>query len=159
MSPKQLERIQADCGLSESYPARAESIPRARDTLAGYAAAAGAKAEELDAIRTAASEALTNAVRHAYRDRPGGQIHVSITLAVGELWILIADDGCGLRVRHDSSGLGFGLTLIAQVCDGFTVLERAGGGTEVQMRFVLARSNGPRRGHSRGSVCSATTPA
>lgn len=155
MGAKQAQRIRVEGGLSESYPAWAGSIPRAREALAAYAASAGACPEEIDAIRTAASEALTNVVLHAYEGRPAGEIHVATTLAGGVLWILIADDGGGLRVRRDSPGLGFGLMLIAHVCDDFTVVERAGGGTEIQMRFSLASPEVSPPGQSRGSLSSA----
>jgi anti-sigma regulatory factor (Ser/Thr protein kinase) len=159
MGSRPVEPIRLDGGVSESYPAVAESISRAREALAGLATAAGACSDEVDAIRTAVSEAMTNAVLHAYRGSGTGRVHVAATVAGCEFWILVADDGGGLRVRPDSPGLGFGLTLIAQVCDEFTILERAAGGTEVQMRISLARAGAARRDHSRGSVPSATAPA
>ena len=54
--------------LSESYPAVPEAVPLARRSLTSVAAAAGAAGERLEEIRLAVSEALTNAVVHAYRD-------------------------------------------------------------------------------------------
>src|SRR6202043_2175521 len=98
---------------------------------------AGATASQVDAVRLAASEALTNAVVHAYRDEPGG-IHVNAAVVASELWILISDDGCGLQPRGDRPGLGLGLGLISQVSDDFAIVSRASGGTEVRIRFNLA---------------------
>jgi serine/threonine-protein kinase RsbW len=144
--------------LSARYPATPASVPTARDALVDFAAAAGASSEQLDAIRLACSEALTNVVVHAYGDRPG-PIHISAAVAGGELWLLIADDGRGLRPRVDSPGIGQGLRLIAQAADELTIVKRSSGGTEVQLRFTLGGGQAPGADQSRGSVAAATTPA
>jgi anti-sigma regulatory factor (Ser/Thr protein kinase) len=123
--------------LKESYPAVAASVPVARQALAEFAAAAGAGAHQVEAIRLAVSEGLTNVVQHAYRARLG-PIHVTARLAGGELWVLISDSGCGLHAGTEGNGLGLGLALIAQMTDGFSILERSTGGTELRMRFDLA---------------------
>jgi anti-sigma regulatory factor (Ser/Thr protein kinase) len=123
--------------LNQSYPAVPESVPMARRALAGVAAAAGVGGERLEEIRLAASEALTNAVVHAYRDTEVGSIHVTAAITAGELWVLIGDDGRGLHAWNDSRGLGIGLSLISGLSDDFAIVTRASGGTEVQMRFDL----------------------
>lgn len=122
--------------LSYSYPAVADSVPRAREALSKFAQSAGVSGDQLDAIRLAVSEAATNAVVHAY-EGDAGQIQVDAGLASGDLWVLVADDGYGMRPRIDSPGLGVGLSLISQVCDEVTIAKRSSGGTEVRMRFGL----------------------
>jgi anti-sigma regulatory factor (Ser/Thr protein kinase) len=144
--------------LGQSYDAVAASVPAARRALTQFAQRAGADSEQLDAIRLAASEAITNAVVHAY-DGVAGRIHVSAALASGELWVLIADDGCGLQVTANSPGLGAGLALISEVTDSFAIVKRSNGGTEVRMRFNLDAPPLPEERYSRGSNSSATSPA
>jgi anti-sigma regulatory factor (Ser/Thr protein kinase) len=122
--------------VDRSYPARPASVPEARKASVQLAAAAGASREPLEAVALAVSEAMTNAVVHAYRGEPG-QIHLTATVASGELFVLVADDGCGLRAREDSPGLGHGLRLIALVSDGLEIAKRSTGGTELRMRFEL----------------------
>ncbi len=144
-----------------SYPAVPETVPRARAALAEFARAHGADEERVDALRLAVSEAISNAVMHAYPDGERGEVHVTAARADGELWLLIADDGCGLRPRRDSPGLGLGLGLITSVSDSMAVVRRSGGGTELRLHFRLrarrtARAPGNQR---RGSVASATSPA
>jgi anti-sigma regulatory factor (Ser/Thr protein kinase) len=129
--------------FSATYPAVAESIPVARARLADFARAAGAPEEVMDAVRLAVSEALTNAVMHAYSG-VGGDMHVTAARAAEELWVLISDDGSGLRRRRDTPGLGLGLELIARSCDDFAIVKRSGGGTEVRMRFGVGGA--PRTG-------------
>jgi serine/threonine-protein kinase RsbW len=118
--------------LSASTPA----IPLARRTVAGYAEAVGFAGPALDAIRTAVSEAVTNVVRHAYPDRPG-EVELVAGLARDELWILIADRGCGFQTPARDPGLGYGLALMADASEDFVIAERAGGGTEVRLFFQL----------------------
>lgn len=122
--------------LNETYAATPEAVSEARTRLAEFAASAGAGAEQVDAVRLASSEAMTNSVLHAYRGAPG-TIYVNAAVVSGELWILISDDGCGLAPRADRPGMGLGLGLISQVSDDFAIVSRAQGGTEVRIRFNL----------------------
>jgi anti-sigma regulatory factor (Ser/Thr protein kinase) len=140
--------------LVKSYPAIPAAVPAARRELTDLAVAAGASPDMLEAVRLAASEAVTNAVLHAYPDSPGG-VHVTAAVASTELWVLIADDGCGLDARSRRPGLGLGLALIAQVADDFTIRQRATRGVELQMRFDLARR---RVGQQNKPVVSARVP-
>jgi serine/threonine-protein kinase RsbW len=132
-----MQTANAAASLNETFPAVAESVPRARRLLGAFAAAAGVAGEQLEGVRLAVSEALSNVVLHAY---PGATGEIQLTAAVvsGELWILIADDGCGLRAaRSETRGLGLGLGWMAQFSDGLTLVTRASGGLEVRLRFIL----------------------
>ena len=122
--------------VRDVYPAVPGSVSDARHAVAELAQAAGASDEQLDAIRLAVSEAMTNAVQYAYPARPG-YIHLTARMAGGELWILIADNGCGIHAGRESDGLGLGLALISHSTDGLSIVERSTGGTEIQLRFVL----------------------
>jgi anti-sigma regulatory factor (Ser/Thr protein kinase) len=145
--------------LTETYPSVAEAVPTARERLTDFAARSGAAKDQVEAVRLAASEALTNAVVHAYRQH-AGRLHVSAWVAESELWVLIADDGDGLQANADSPGLGVGLALIAQVTDGLAIVKRSSGGTEVRMRFDLGSTVSRYGGHSSmSSRRSALRPA
>jgi anti-sigma regulatory factor (Ser/Thr protein kinase) len=156
--------------LNESYPAVADSVPRARGAVIKLARAAGASPDNVDSIRLAVSEALSNAVLHAYPDR-SGEICVTAAVVGQEFWVLISDHGGGLGTSSVRGGLGLGLALIAQEADDFTIVPRATRGVEVRMRFELqsspqdpGRGRGRSRrcgssGQSRGSVSSASSPA
>lgn len=144
--------------LTQSYPAVPDSVPLARRELTSFAAAAGANGDQLDAIKLSVSEALTNVVMHAYQGGIG-HIYVEADVAGDELWVLIGDDGSGLRATHDSPGLGVGLALIARSSDGLTIMNRAGGGTEVRMCFDLESGGLATYADGRGSRFSASSPA
>lgn len=123
--------------LSRDYSAVADSVPRARTALVAVARSAGADEDQLEAVRLAVSEALTNAVIHAYPERDGC-IHVVAWAGRGEFVIEISDDGLGFQTHTETPGLGMGLGLISQVTDGFTIRQPHSGGTAVRMQFWLA---------------------
>lgn len=123
--------------LSDAYPAVADTVPVARAAVCELAAGAGLSDRRLQSLQLAVSEAVTNVVRHAYPDR-SGTVWLTAALHTDELCVLVADSGCGHQTRSDDPGLGLGLALIAHECDQMMVSERAGGGTELRMRFLLA---------------------
>ena len=95
----------------------------------------------LSDIALAITEATTNAVLHAYRDRDEpGTVTVIAEREPDHLCFFVRDEGSGLAPRVDSPGLGLGLGLIAQVADSADVHAPETGGTEVVMRFSLSRA-------------------
>lgn len=105
--------------------------------MVAFAIKRGANKPQVDAIRLAVSEAVSNAVVHAYDAKSGGDIHITAEIAAQELWVLIADDGRGFQAPARNPGLGWGLPLIAHMSDRLEIAERAEGGTEIRMRFPI----------------------
>jgi stage II sporulation protein AB (anti-sigma F factor) len=140
--------------MDTSYAADARSVAQARGAVARLAGAGGAGTRDLERIRLVVSEAVTNAVVHAYGGG-GGTIQVTASVEGGELAVVVADDGCGMGSAPGSAGLGMGLALMSRESDGMTVTTRASGGTLVELRFRLAAA----ASQDRGSVSSATSPA
>jgi serine/threonine-protein kinase RsbW len=134
--PYHLSVIAVRAYLNDSHPAIPDAIGPLRNAVADYARDAGIEGEQLDSVRLAVSEAVTNVVRHAYRGEPG-QVHLTVRMVENELWVLVADDGCGLGVATVDPGLGWGLAIITDACDEFTLAERAAGGAEARMVFRL----------------------
>jgi serine/threonine-protein kinase RsbW/stage II sporulation protein AB (anti-sigma F factor) len=125
------------------------SVPAARRAATGWAAAVGARGPDLDRIGLAISEAVTNAVVHAYSTEPpseaaAGQVHLTGGSRPGELTILVADRGCGIGRALSSPGLGLGLAVIDESCDALTIRSRPGRGIRLEMGFRLSRPPGPR---------------
>ncbi len=123
--------------------AHPENIALIRHALAGLAAELGASNELIDDIKTAASEAATNAILHAYSDPNEGPIEVSTNVIGGRLLeIVIRDRGIGMQPRPvtpDEPSLRVGLALIGALSDGFEIRGEEGEGTEVRIRFDLDR--------------------
>jgi serine/threonine-protein kinase RsbW/stage II sporulation protein AB (anti-sigma F factor) len=106
-------------------------------------AVAEGRVRDLFAVDLAVSEAVTNAVVHAYRDRhPGaesGQVRITVTVEDGELLVVVSDEGMGLAPRLDSPGAGLGLPLMATLADRFEV-QNLTTGTRLLLGFQLASS-------------------
>jgi anti-sigma regulatory factor (Ser/Thr protein kinase) len=100
-------------------------------------------AADPNAVALAVSEAVTNAIVHAYVGAPEpGEIEViAQRLADDRLEIFVCDDGRGMLPRPDSPGVGLGLPLVATLAESFEVQARSGGGTQVRMAFVAAEDD------------------
>src|SRR5918996_2428825 len=96
----------------------ADSVRVARRAASEYAAERGI---DPDAVALAVSEAVTNAIIHAYRDdHPGGSTgEIALRLKHnGEgIVVTVADAGAGIRPNPRTPGLGYGLALVASVAD------------------------------------------
>ena len=120
----------------------------ARTAVAAFAAQLDPTLEEIGDIKTAVSEAVTNAIVHAYPDELG---KISVRAAVFEgnvLEITVRDWGCGIadveKARQplyttggeERSGMGF--TIMESFTDQLTVRSVPGRGTTVTMKKKLA---------------------
>jgi serine/threonine-protein kinase RsbW len=121
-----------------SFEATRSAPGEGRRAVCRFAASAGATARALDSIALCVSEAMTNAVVHAYRhDDRRGPVELEVRLDGHSLWIRVRDRGRGLEPRIDSPGLGLGLPLISQISASSQIVSPEDGGTEVIMRFDL----------------------
>jgi anti-sigma regulatory factor (Ser/Thr protein kinase) len=111
------------------------SVGTARRAITAFAAENGASDDLLGRVAIALSEALSNAVSHAFAEH-GGSVQIAADVEDGDLEVVVADDGLGLR-PGDGPGLGLGLLLIERCSDVFLVRNRLPQGVEVWMRFWL----------------------
>lgn len=127
--------------LDASFAAQPSQIAAIRRAVADVARAHGAPDAKLVQITLAVSEAVSNAVLHAYRDdgiAPDAVVRVLVRACDDScLDVRIRDRGVGPRPRPDSPGLGLGLALIAHETDGFEIRAVPEGGTELALRFAL----------------------
>jgi anti-sigma regulatory factor (Ser/Thr protein kinase) len=115
-------------------PAVPDSIPKVRAVAVACARRNGLRGEELEGVRLAVSEAVTNVVRHAYRGL-NGDIWTTMSPSRDEFVVVVEDDGCGPDTPPVAPGLGWGCPLMERVCDGFALERRSQGGTRVRLRF------------------------
>lgn len=117
-------------------PAVAEQVPRLRSELVAWTQEQGLSEEQRAAVRLAVSEALTNAVMHAFIDRAPGTVHLVAEPGTDVLVVRVADDGRGMGPRPDSPGMGMGVPIIGKLCTAVDLAPGPGGaGTEVRMVF------------------------
>ena len=131
-----------------SMPSLSVNESTARAVVSSFLIQADPTIEELSDIRTAVSEAVTNAVVHAYRGTKG-KIELTVKLLAGrEIYIRVKDRGCGIKdvekameplfttaPEEERSGLGF--SVMESFMDKLTVKSVPEKGTTVVMRKRL----------------------
>lgn len=87
-------------------------------------------------VALAVSEAVTNAVLHAYDEGEAGEVRMVACAERDRLVVVVRDWGRrGMRPRPDSPGIGLGLPTVATLARDFTVEIPDGGGTLLRMHF------------------------
>ena len=144
--------MNAENYVTLEFPSRSANEGFARAAAACFAAQLDPTLEEVNDIKTAVSEAVTNAIVHAYPDTIG---RVTVKLRVREgnlLEIVVKDRGVGIadveRARtplfttggEERSGMGF--TIMESFMDTLKVRSAPGKGTTVTMGRRIARRAG-----------------
>ena len=130
------------------FPSRSANEGFARTAAACFAAQMDPTLNELEDIKTAVSEAVTNAIVHAYPEAIG-QVQMKLRICPDNvLEITVRDHGRGIvdveKARQpmfttggeERSGMGF--TIMESFMDRLTVRSQPGRGTTVVMRKRLA---------------------
>ncbi|MGI6318685.1 MAG: anti-sigma F factor [Firmicutes bacterium] len=130
-------------------PAKSENESFVRVVIAAFAARLDPTLEELNEVKTAVSEAVTNSIIHAYED-DRGIIKISAYVDERQLTVEIYDSGKGIediaRAREplytekpelERSGMGF--TIMENFMDEVIVESAPGKGTAVKMSKVFGR--------------------
>ena len=86
-------------------------------------------------VELVVSEAVANAVVHAYPDRAAGEVRLSARLEDKLLTVVVADDGVGMSSGRGSHGLGEGLAVIRRLAREVEV--HSLGGTRLVIRLQL----------------------
>jgi serine/threonine-protein kinase RsbW len=120
--------------VSMDVDAVARSVREVRRRLVAFAGEVGADRDLQGRVALAVTEAASNVVLHAYSGRPSRPLSVAADFEDGDLEVVVADEGDGLR-PGPSPGMGAGLAVIAETCDEFIVRERDAKGVELWMRF------------------------
>jgi PAS domain S-box-containing protein len=86
------------------------------------------------------SELVTNALRHAFKDRGGGCVRVEAHQDGQNLVVMVIDDGVGMAADSEASGLGSRIigTLAAQIDAHLVIASTPGEGTAVTLRLPIS---------------------
>lgn len=145
-------RPKADNYIAVEFPSRSANESFARTVAACFAAQLDPTLEEINDIKTAVSEGVTNAIVHGYPNTIG---KVSMKLRLysdNSVEIVIRDWGIGIedvdRARQPlfSTGgeerAGMGFTIMESFMDRLSVKSQPGKGTTLTMRRVISRRLG-----------------
>lgn len=126
-----------DPDFAVTVAARPENVATVRHLLGALHYEGGMPERDTDSVRLAVSEALTNAVVHAYADE-AGEVTVSAWVDNEQLVVCVADRGRGMTPQIKSPGLGLGLPVMGALTRSLEIRSGAGDeGTEIWMTFDL----------------------
>lgn len=141
-------KIKTENEVTLQFPSQSSNEGFIRSAVACFAAQMDPTLNELEDIKTAVSEAATNAIVHAYPDRIG-KVTVKVRICAGQvLEITVRDYGRGIpdveKARQpmfttggeERSGMGF--TIMESFMDSLKVRSVAGQGTTVVMKKKIA---------------------
>ena len=136
-------KIKTENEVTLQFPSQSSNEGFIRSAVACFAAQMDPTLNELEDIKTAVSEAATNAIVHAYPDRIG-KVTVKVRICTGQ----VRDYGRGIpdveKARQpmfttggeERSGMGF--TIMESFMDSLKVRSVAGRGTTVVMKKKIA---------------------
>ena len=130
--------------LQLKLPAISANESACRAIVAAFVAQLNPNIEEIADIKCAVSEAVTNAIVHAYRCQ-GGELYINVTLYdERRVKIDVRDKGCGIpnveearqplyTTDTDGERSGMGFSVMETFCDRVLVSSHVGKGTRVSL--------------------------
>lgn len=131
--------------MSLTFPSLAENESFARVAIAAFAVQLSPTLSEIADLKTAVSEAVTNAIVHCYEGTRGDILLRASYDERGEITVEIEDHGRGIadialamepfyttQPEQERSGMGF--SVMQTFMDGLEVVSHPGEGTLVRMR-------------------------
>lgn len=122
----------------------------ARSCVSAFCVELEPSVEQINDIKTAVSEAVTNCIVHAYNGQNDKIIDIIVSLDNGSVEIIIEDSGCGIedvekakqpfyttKPEQERSGMGF--TLMQTFMDSVEVFSQKGKGTKVVMKKTVKK--------------------
>ena len=122
-------------------PAEVKLLAGVRAQLRAWMVGTGACGDDRDAVVLACSEAIANAVEHAYRGDPAGMVAVNAWFNGDTVEITVHDDGVWAdrrSVEHTGEIRGRGIAMMYELMDDVN-LETHGGTTVSMVRRLRPR--------------------
>jgi stage II sporulation protein AB (anti-sigma F factor) len=103
---------------------------------------------ELEELKVAVSEAVSNAVIHGYESRPDRKVTLAASLYPDEIHVTVADDGVGIEdiqkamtpaYSTDPERMGLGFVFMQSFADQVEVTSKPGEGTRVRLVKKLGK--------------------
>ncbi|MBC7346442.1 MAG: anti-sigma F factor [Clostridia bacterium] len=119
-----------------------ENLGLARVAVASFAAQSDFTLGDLEEIKVAVSEAVTNAIVHGYENRPVGLIRITCNLYPDGLEVIVSDEGKGMEdagralepdKAPDTDQVGLGFVFMRSFMHEVEVETAPGKGTQVRM--------------------------
>ncbi len=124
------------------FSSRPENVAFARVAVAALASQLDFTLSDLEEIKVAVSEAVTNAIIHGYENHPDCMVRLEIKIVEEFMEIEIIDTGKGIKditralepaYSTDPERMGLGFAFMQSFMEKFSVSSSPGKGTRVKM--------------------------
>ena len=125
-----------------SMQSKAENVALARATVAFLAAQLNITVSQLEELKVAISEAVSNAIIHGYQDRDNEQVNITAELLTDGIIVTIEDSGIGISdiaqameptFSTDPERMGLGFAFMKSFSDELEVESMPGQGTKIRL--------------------------
>ncbi len=143
--------MQYDNKISLILDANSKNEAFARVSVAAFATQLDPTLEQLEDIKMAVSEAVTNAIIHGYEGIENGKIYIDCKISRDILYIDIEDKGRGIenlekameplytsKPHMERSGMGF--TVMEAFMDNIKVVSEVGKGTKIYLEKKINKN-------------------
>lgn len=124
------------------FSSRPENVAFARVAVATFASQLDFTLSDLEEIKVAVSEAVTNAIIHGYENRPDYMVRLEMKIVEEFIELEIIDTGKGIKdinralepaYSTDPERMGLGFAFMQSFMEKFSVSSFPGQGTRVKM--------------------------
>ena len=129
--------LSARSSLQKQLPVHRTSVAKLRSAAAKFAARRGATAPQCEDIALAVSEAVSNAVLHAYPRSEHGTVGMRARASSGVIEIVVTDTGIGMPASEPVEHEGYGLAIIRELADQLEIESGDPAGVRVRMTFSI----------------------
>lgn len=135
-------QVNVENSMALEFLSLAENVGLARVAVATFAAQVDITLNEMEEIKVAVSEAVTNAIIHGYGGEPRGTVRVAVERTDSGLVITVKDWGCGIAdvalamqpaYSTDPERMGLGFAFMQSFMDELEVTSELNQGTQVRM--------------------------
>ena len=135
----------SDNKMSIEFVSKSQNEGFARVAVAAFVAQLDPTIDEINDVKTAVSEAVTNSIIHGYENREDGLVRIEAEINGNEVTIVIIDKGIGIddikqameplyTSRPDIERSGMGFTVMETFMDDLKVESEKGTGTKVVIK-------------------------
>lgn len=135
----------SDNKMSIEFVSKSQNEGFARVAVAAFVAQLDPTIDEINDVKTAVSEAVTNSIIHGYENKEDGLIRIEAEINEREITIVIIDKGIGIddikqameplyTSRPDIERSGMGFTVMETFMDDLEVESEKGIGTKVVIK-------------------------
>ena len=135
----------SDNKMSIEFISKSQNEGFARVAVAAFVAQLDPTIDEINDVKTAVSEAVTNSIIHGYENKEDGIVRIEAEINENEVTIIIIDKGIGIddinqameplyTSRPDLERSGMGFTVMETFMDNLEVESEKGIGTKVVIK-------------------------